>query len=104
MADDTPKVTMYLTRQDIFDAAVQGCQPISIAVERAYADQGIFASAVMVSYSMMHVYSTMFHRVAKLNVLPPLSTFNRAYWTGQIVSIEEPIYGELTDAERYPIS
>lgn len=95
-------VKLHLTPADILKAAVQECQPISIAIERVFEAQGLDATAVLVAYDTIHVYSFVLPHVAKLHVPAPMSTFNRAYWRGTINTIDTPIYAELTDAEHYP--
>lgn len=93
-------LTLHITREDVFNAAVQGCQPLTIAVERNTEQQGGWACAAMANYDTIHVYIYGLRRVLILHVPESVAAFNRAFWRSEIITLDQDLYVELTDAEE----
>jgi hypothetical protein len=83
-------VLLTLTKRDVFESAVQGCQPSSIAIERMFAEQlNQYVHAVQASPTKAYIFTM--GQTLQLTMPPPLSDFNAAYYHGEITTLEDDI-------------
>ncbi len=81
---------LILTKRDVFDAAVQGCAPSSIAIERMFMEQtNHLVHAVQVTPTLAHVYTMSV--MMPIRMPPELARFNAAYYHGEITTLEDDI-------------
>lgn len=84
---------LTLTRDDVFRAAVEGCQPSTIAIERTFAEGHVYVTAAQVNPSLAYVWT--FNAKLELHMPYELAYFNAAYRSGEVTTLNQPMEVEV---------